>query len=628
MGKEYRKDILFKERRKNKRCSIKITDMPKFSLEVQNNCLLPSVSNEISYKITADDTSCNPVVTSVVVDITSLGENIEWTALSGALPDSSCDVGENRLVTFTLDNPTPFKDMSTTFELTNVKLKANHTAGDSVVIKFKLNLRNYTGDEVTYDDSQIVIKNKKPRIELFRLSPSIVRNLSKVSLAIRCSDIDKYSVIFEKDGTTVSLEGLPPVDPATGKCEGVINNVVVAENRNVLYLRAKLGTAIATENNIQTVRIASNSDWERTALDEIVTTTGSDKVRIYHKIVNLVRNEYDSKIWAFAKHPNKDEIALWNSPDGLVWYPEEIHVQNPDRSVSNVRITIASELANCPAVHFNGKIYFVCGSKADVGKCSNKMRVLDYVNNRMMEDIPGGAGMEERSLHSCVVFPFDKIDNIWVIGGVDKNGNGLRNVWRYNGQEWRSVDVPTDFPQRCLFSATVQTDNAGNKKCIWIAGGMDSYDGDAVKDIWAYNTKWSTGKWSPALNRSGKVLTFTDTGLNASSIVALAADAGQDVSSNTPVSVIDFFLDDTNYSMHYRWLTEQPEVIIDNNRKITPYSFQDINFRSSPNWETQSETTNYLLDTIGFNGCYWMMAVMYKGRGKVDTTDLYFSCPK
>src|SRR4029077_13482708 len=83
-------------------------------------------------------------------------------------------------------------------------------------------------------------------------------------------------------------------------------------------------------------------------------------------------------------------------------------------------------------------------------------------------------------------------NRFWVLGGLDANGNALKEVWSCgeNG-DWKKHAKP-DWPARCMHAAIARkghnsVDPVGGKSFgskMWIYGGVTEPFGDPLDDMW------------------------------------------------------------------------------------------------------------------------------------------------
>ncbi|WGW02907.1 kelch repeat-containing protein [Tropicibacter oceani] len=125
-----------------------------------------------------------------------------------------------------------------------------------------------------------------------------------------------------------------------------------------------------------------------------------------------------------------------------------------------------------PAAFFNNKIYLVGGSQIDDGVFSNAVQCYDPVAQTMTQ-VAQTAPWAARLGHSCTVHD----NRLWVIGGVDENGNTLNDVHHTaNGVDWTAA---TPLGQGlCLHSAHSY---AGR---LWLYGGVDTPFGIPQTGLW------------------------------------------------------------------------------------------------------------------------------------------------
>jgi hypothetical protein len=143
-----------------------------------------------------------------------------------------------------------------------------------------------------------------------------------------------------------------------------------------------------------------------------------------------------------------------------------------------------------PGVFFKDKIWLVGGSQIDPTVCSNKVWWFDPTSKaREVVKTAGGAEMwTARMGHACTTFD----NKIWILGGVDQQGNTLSDVWySSDGQKWQKGE-PLTTPL-CLATAF------DFERRLWVYGGADAPFGTPQSAVWyrtgADKTPWQQMKF-------------------------------------------------------------------------------------------------------------------------------------
>ncbi|KAA3641587.1 MAG: hypothetical protein DWQ02_00310 [Bacteroidetes bacterium] len=562
------------------------------------NKLEPSEDAVIGFEIEGTAEELEKIY-KCVVDINELADYedaLAWDGIKGSLGKANVKKDKGAIVF------SGIRGNNVAFEIENIKLRESAKSSGKVAISVRLKKKGGPPDkrELATLNADIFIAAVTPKIEYFRIYPSIIRPQGKIELSWKCKNIDEYRIQY-KDGTDVIPASQLNKIGDDNSVAGTINDVKSYENiknNESFYLQAKLGEdMLATENNVRTVKIVETERWTEVSLKEY---DPEKNTYLESTIVNLVLNERENdtehKIWAFAK--NEEVTSLWFSHDGLNWQSYRDNDGN--------KIVIPPAFVDSPALHFNGDLYLIGGSQVDGNKVSNKIARYNFRNNKWEGELT--AGWEARMGHSCAVFPDSEgNDKIWVIGGADHAGNGLKDINCWDGINWQKQPIPQDFPERCLASISVKDEG---KKELWLGGGIDNYEGDNVDDIWKYDGEWeqintqSSGKLNP-LTIGG------DAWVRTSAVTAL----------NDQMSLIAIIDEARN---KYRWIEPQTRF-----KEIDPYKIGEADIgKLSGGWASgKDDENNYIIITRGFNGCVWLLAKQYLGKGKVDISQLYYSVP-
>jgi len=151
-------------------------------------------------------------------------------------------------------------------------------------------------------------------------------------------------------------------------------------------------------------------------------------------------------------------------------------------------------------LYANGRLWLFGGSQVDMYAPGNKVYSVPLTwrpGNPAPPDLPqwvdhGPAKWEPRMGHGVVWFK----SRIWIIGGLDQNGNPLQEVWSMavpsgtlparRQPKWeRSADAP--WPPRCMLQPVV----FDNK--VWLFGGVKQPGAATTyQDMWTFDgTTWA-----------------------------------------------------------------------------------------------------------------------------------------
>ncbi len=132
---------------------------------------------------------------------------------------------------------------------------------------------------------------------------------------------------------------------------------------------------------------------------------------------------------------------------------------------------VPQDMGTSPGVGFKSRLWLVGGSSVAPETCSNRMYAYDAQTAQWQAQT---AGWTARMGHACVVFN----QRLWVMGGLDGNGNPLQDVHSMDAQgSWqRHADAP--WAPRCMAAVAVYRNR------LWIYGGCAEPFGDARTDMW------------------------------------------------------------------------------------------------------------------------------------------------
>jgi hypothetical protein len=155
--------------------------------------------------------------------------------------------------------------------------------------------------------------------------------------------------------------------------------------------------------------------------------------------------------------------------------------------------SVPPEMAMSPGVYYDNKLWLIGGSSVDPDATGKEVQVYekDTVKSEMhwAEGPKTPPTMEARMGHTCVAVPGGPYKGIWVLGGYNKAGKCLDDVWTLRGETWsRQPAEESRWPARMrLAAACFRFDpNAPDDYEVWIYGGADSPNPKVrMTDLWS-----------------------------------------------------------------------------------------------------------------------------------------------
>jgi len=617
--------------------------MPQFSLIIIDNTI-SNTSADVSFAVTCDDPPSSALIKHIDVDLLMLADIVEWSGVKPAIttplnansshssvgPMGGLSAGQIR---FSFDVPISLTDYNNRIEfcINDLYKKEDQQFPPSAEIAFKLKNKFNVLIAGTYIPETIFVSEKKPVINSFRINPSIIRPGNDITITYETIDASTCE-LKDSLGKTMHFQTVTDQTKPFSFSSNFGLGSPGSSPCPPFYLHARNGAMEALENTVADVIttdtpawfVLDNFTWEvRTEVDGNVIY-----VMEQYTLLDLVLNESDDKMWAIMQKKTDPAAppSVWKSGDGMSWRPHFITVINSNGDRVPVMLTIPPELAHCPCLHFGDEeLYFVGGSKADISVCKNTISKINLHTGFREDLLP--AVMKPRCMHACVVYPdANGNDNIWVIGGADKNGNGLNDVWRFDGINWIAVPTDITFPKRCRFAVTVQTDIDKNKS-IWIGGGAARYNGSTLNDLWVYR---SSSGWKKVRNSNGTAdLSYGEDWLAGASICYLRTNKNSNtdpggtyryiISSDISGSESD---SESERKLTSRWIKG-----IDTGNNY--YTWTPITNVTKPEFPAIFESVrSFATATIGFNGCVWTVIFAYISKGNIAVSKLYYSCPE
>jgi hypothetical protein len=155
---------------------------------------------------------------------------------------------------------------------------------------------------------------------------------------------------------------------------------------------------------------------------------------------------------------------------------------------ADFNVDVPDAMRTSPGAFFLNAIWLVGGSQVDPGACSNEIWCYDPKTKKAHSFT---ANWPARMGHALVVFQ----NGLWILGGLDANGNALDDVWFYKGTDtfnqadksvlaWKPA-VPLSTPI-CQPSVAAFTDGAATsqRERLWLTGGADSPWGAPQQDTY------------------------------------------------------------------------------------------------------------------------------------------------
>lgn len=406
----------------------------------------------------------------------------------------------------------------------------------------------------------------------FKASPSIAVVGSSVKLEWECEGSSNIEIRVKfQDGKDYPI--------ATGKKnkDFAITDINYRHVPNTTFeLIAPGKKGEKTRKKTITVRAFDKSQWV------LVEEPWKDE----GQIAGLIVSADGDRLYALIKVTGRDG-SLWCSPNGFSEW-EKINKNIPEGMTTS------------PAVYYKDKLVLVGGSKINPTHVFNEVHIFDLKTMKWKSNSNSKADWPPlRMGHAAIVFPDRKGDEkIWILGGADESGNGLNDIWTWNGRNWTQEQDP-EWDVRCMFGA------AANGSKLWIAGGLAEPDGKALPDIWKKNSK--EDNWKQIMKSQTEPFRLLDSGqLSASTVVIL----------NNQVYIIGY--------------QDKGKTVKD---RVVFYSIQEKRgFYQSQPQITRPELPLLSkppsrIESVTFNGCIWLFTQGYLGKDRVENSGLYFWVP-
>jgi len=498
------------------------------------------------------------------------------------------------------------KHFSDEYTFIDLKIHAKTATIDSLTASLKITFKDKNnrddGGNVISNTINFEVQKEQTQLEIlsFTADPSVLQG-----------DVNQVALQWEIKGDTFTyklLEGLTVLD--SGEGSGVENRTYKTVPRigdHLYTLEVTQGNAIVTKGI--KVRALDNSMLSQKANPQSPLVIG-----------NFCASQNSNYLFSLmlrkeGNHAVIDHIGY--TSEGFSGHWESIQLSEDDKEA-------IKPFATSPMLHLRrvgevyGRILFIGGSYVKPLECENAVAIinLDSEENKVsvMSDLP----WESRMGHSCAIFPHGGVDKIWLLGGVDEYGNALEDVWvSGNGKDWNNLNkngiaqtnnIPAsmDWDARCLAGITVQLDDVGAKKALWLGGGFSEIGGRETGDIWTFeNDKWTSIYWS-----TSKPFSINDNSYLSSGLAFI----GRDTVQSTGIATIGGY-DRENVKRYF------------NKINLRNGFYNTSNLTESTKAGSFDTSDNAYVVTAYFKGSLWFMVYTNEGDVGITYSSLYYWIP-
>jgi hypothetical protein len=303
-------------------------------------------------------------------------------------------------------------------------------------------------------DQQIDVKPDKggPTIHFFDASPEFVLHAGGDRVRLLCSATDADKVILYKNNERSDEAEVSGTEPI------------------VFFDRPSITTVYKIE-----ARAGDRSVWAQETVHLAQPGWNRQAVPQGYPALLLPATDGNTLFGVFVDTDGR--ASLWSSATGFAgWQPEDaIDPTNP-------AVEFPQAMKHSAGVFFGNKVWLIGGSSVDADVVSNNVYCYDPLG-RTWSDLTATMGPPDaftpRMGHACVVFK----NQIWVLGGVNRDGKPLNDVWSFDpfnadaSKRWTSNPAALWSP-RCMFAAAVAAPGLlpGRGEMLWIYGGLSNPD--------------------------------------------------------------------------------------------------------------------------------------------------------
>ncbi|MCC9020463.1 hypothetical protein [Flavobacterium lipolyticum] len=474
------------------------------------------------------------------------------------------------------------------------------TPSTELLITFKDKKDTSVPREIVEIPFTVIVKQAKPEINLFESNYTVLQRNKAVVLS--------WNIKGERYILREGLQELQKGEVTTGSGNYLINSV--ASGDHSYTLEVKTGDASITK--IIQVRALGES--------KLYTNANPTGIDALFTIGNFCVSQDSSFLF-----------SLMLKTEGGSTRINHVGYTNTNEGFSEnwQRVTLSEEeknslkpFANSPLLHLkstgelHGRLFFTGGSYIEPMKFNNRVAILNL-------DAEAGARVvitealpwSSRTGHSAVLFPHGDEEKIWLLGGVDEWGRALNDVWvSGNGKDWDNINAngsvnvnknnPAKMPwsPRYLAGITVELDNNGNRKELWIGGGFSEIGGTETSDIW----KWNKNSWMEIKPLKINTNSYLSSGLSF---------VGKDTIDSTGIFLLGGYQEKTDKKKYFS------RVTLNNG----DYGSSQLDTSSV---EFSFDTTKDSKIVTGFfKGCLWYMVLTDGGDRGITYSILFYWVP-
>lgn len=449
-------------------------------------------------------------------------------------------------------------------------------------------------------DFEVYKEEAKPEILSFTADPSVLQG-----------DVNQVALQWQVKGNTFTYklsEGLTVLD--SGEGTGLENRTYKTVPRigdHLYTLEVTQGNAIVSKGI--KVRALDNSELSQKANPQSPLVIGNfcASQNSNYLFSLMLKKEGNNAVIDHIGYTSEGFSGDWNV----------IALSQTDKDALKA-------FAASPMVHLRrvgevyGSIFFIGGSYVKPLECENAVAIINLDSEENKVSIVSDLPWESRMGHSCALFPHGDVDKIWLLGGVDEYGNTLDDVWvSGNGKEWdnlnkngivqtKNIPVSMDWDARCLAGITVQLDDNGLKKALWLGGGFSEIGGKETGDIWTFeNDTWSRIYWGISTPFSINDNSYLSSGL---------AFIGRDTVQSTGIAIIGGY-DRDNVKRYF------------NKINLRNGFYSTSNLTESTKAGSFDTSDNAYVVTAYFKGSLWFMVYTNEGDVGITYSSLYYWIP-
>lgn len=446
----------------------------------------------------------------------------------------------------------------------------------------------------------VIAQQAKPEIKLFESNYTVLQRNESVTLSWNIKG-DSYIL---REG----LQELQKGEVTTGTGNYTIKSI--SNGDHSYTLEVKIGNVSITK--VILVR----------ALGESKLYSNANPTGIYsiYKIGNFCVSQDSSFLFSLMlKTENKntyiDHIGYTNTNEGFSddWHKIELS----DEEKNKLKPFVTSPLMHMrSAGELHGRLFFIGGSYIQPMECNNSIAIINLdaeAGSRVV--IKDKLPWSSRTGHCCEIFPHGDHDKIWLMGGVDEWGKALNDIWvSGDGKEWDNINengsvntnkntpVKMQWEPRCLAGTTIELNNNGEKRELWIGGGFSEAGGKVTSDIW----KWNKNNWTQITPLKINNNSYLSSGLSF---------LGKDTIDSTGIFLLGGYEENENKKKYFYKVT------------LSNGKYGSSQLDTSSGVESFATTKDSKIVTAFFKGCLWYMVFTNEGDLGITYSNLFYWVP-